>query len=102
MVSRTKRGKAFQAFFDDIVEGVRHIPGVAGAVGNEWPGPEIVVFVDEIREELSEQISDAKSAVFQTHLDIDVEFHVRWLGGLRLEDYELAECDLVYSRDDGN
>jgi hypothetical protein len=39
--------------------------------------------------------------VLNLHLDIDVEFHVRTLRNMELQDFDLAGCDLVYARDNG-
>ena len=102
MVSRTKRGRAFKAVFDDFVDLVRDVPGVKGVVGQEWPGPEIVTFVLEMSDEDGDRISDAMTSVARIHLEVDPEFHVRWLGDLELQDFDLSTSDLVYDRADGN
>lgn len=107
MVSKTRRHKALKRAFDDLVGILGSIPGIAGIVGNEWPEPEFVVFFTDglnwgANEDLMERVSDAMTDVMNKHLDVEAELHVRNLGGLKFTDYDLAACDFVFGRGNGD
>jgi hypothetical protein len=102
VVSKTKRGKAFKAVFDDYGALVRGISGVRAVVGVEWPGAEIVTFVDYLSEQEGDLLSDAMTAVVRAHRGVEPDFHSRWLGDARLSDFDLADADFIYTRSDGD